>query len=276
MRYWFLFVLLFCLNCTAGIVSPLYVGNITPILNEYKQPLKGTWGEHTNECCLIEIRFANDGIIRPPYKDGSAHPLNPLLRASKSGLNACGENTGLFCEIFTKRIDPTNKIFARAYNDSTIEKSSFYSDTPVYEIPSGPKSTLALDFDPIRPIDPDDDDNGGLNNSWEKSLGTYDKFTSDYDNDGASDYEEMLAGTNPKDANSIFRIESINHLSNQTEIVWTCVPTRKYQIQRTLNLTEPFTNFNGIITPNSSQYLLQRIINDTNMILYYRVVIITE
>ncbi len=269
----FLIVLLCCFTGFAGIIPPLYVGNTEPILDEFKHPLMGSGGDPTSQRCLIEIRTANDGIIRPPNKDGYSHPYNPLLRSSATGLNVSGKDTGLFCEVFVYRIDPTNKVFARAYNRSTAQEATFYMDTPLYTPPRSSPSftTLILSFESAKPIDSGDNDNDGLNNSWEETLGIDDRLTSDYDDDGSSDYEEMLAGTAPDDPDSIFEIKSITYLTNQTKIVWSSVPGRKYQVQRTVSMTEMFTNLHAKII--ADQYEIQKLINDTNRMMYYRVTI---
>lgn len=270
--YFLFLVIVFCSVATfGGISTPLYVGNIDPILDEFKNPIMGSFGDPQR--CLVEIRVAENGVIIPPFKDGSAHPLNPLLRSSWAGKNVSSKNSGLFCEVFVGRINPQNKIFARAYNRAAAKEATFYMDTPIYTAPpqSMSATTLILSFGSARPIDANDDDGDGLNNSWEESLGIDDRLTSDYDGDGSSDYEEMLAGTAPDDPDSIFRIKSIAHLTNQTKIVWSSVPNKKYQIQRTISMIEIFTNILSEIT--ADKYETQELIGDTNKSMYYRIII---
>lgn len=253
------------------IIPPLYVGNIEPILDEYNRPLIGSYAAEQNRS-LIEIRIAEDGIIRPPYPDGTIHPKNPLLRSSWAGLNAMGNNSGLFCEIFPQRIDPTNLIFARAYNKPTRKEATFYMDTPTYT-PSKIDSSLVMKFGNPKPMDPRDDDGDGLNNSWEENLGIDDRYTADYDGDGMSDLMEMLAGTAPDDPNSFFAIKYINMQNNIVDIGWYSVPNKTYQVQHTTDLIDGFKNVENSITAGPGEYELNKTLTETNRMMHYRVVI---
>ncbi len=53
----------------------------------------------------------------------------------------------------------------------------------------------------------------------------------DDDGDGMTNLQESLAGTNPKDANSVFKITSITPVAGGgLSIAWSCVPTKRYQV----------------------------------------------
>ncbi len=60
----------------------------------------------------------------------------------------------------------------------------------------------------------------------------------DSDGDGVSDYNEILAGTNPFDPSSVLRI---TQLLNESQLVWDSVAGRNYQVLATTNLLLPFT-----------------------------------
>jgi hypothetical protein len=223
-----LFVIFFQTLAPAGIVPPLYVGNTEIVRDEYGRPMRGT--------CLVEIRKAEGGIIRPPDTNGFTHPLNPLASSNcvgKVGMNSMSPDSGLFCVVFPFRPEVGSKIFARAYNSSTYETSTFYADSTACEVPLQNKTSLILNFSSARAIDPNDDDNDGLNNSWESLLGIDDRLTPDYDGDGMVDYYEMLAGTAPDDPDSIFAFSAANpqNDSEEVEVAWQSIPGKRYQIQ---------------------------------------------
>ena len=75
-------------------------------------------------------------------------------------------------------------------------------------------------------------------------IGAYEYASSlvDFDHDGASDYAEVVAGTNPLDSNSVFRITSITPATGHVTITWPSVassaptaPTRYYTVQYNTN-----------------------------------------
>ncbi len=56
--------------------------------------------------------------------------------------------------------------------------------------------------------------------------------TADADGDGISNASEDLAGTNPLDATSAFRVQSVvrNSASNALQVTWSSVAGKKYQV----------------------------------------------
>lgn len=87
-----------------------------------------------------------------------------------------------------------------------------------------------------------DSDGNGMPNIWEwKYFGTITNTipTNDYDGDGADNITEYIAGTNPKDIESIFRI----YIDGQVgSVEWPTVLRRAYTLQYTPDLETPFVD----------------------------------
>ncbi|MGC3960535.1 MAG: hypothetical protein QM813_22170 [Verrucomicrobiota bacterium] len=83
------------------------------------------------------------------------------------------------------------------------------------------------------------DANGnGLPDDWEQFYFTNLTQTADadFDGDGASNQTEFLAGTNPTDAASVFRVNSFQHSGGQAELRWLNLPARRFEIDFTADL----------------------------------------
>jgi hypothetical protein len=260
-----------------GIAAPLYVGNLVPVKDEFGRILAGSHlpaGAATRS--RVEIRLAPNGLILPPLADGTAHPANPLLSTNSvggMGMNAAEANSGLFCMVFPLRPATGTKIFARVYNAPTAAEATFYADSAV-GIASANGTSLVLAFGPAQPLDAGDADADGLNNSWEKALGIDDRATGDYDGDGMSDLDEMLAGTGADDAGSLLAFRSIcpekapisknvgaeGDEPQPVRVKWQSVPGRSYQLQFTACLTgaQDFIDVGEIATAAAGEYELER------------------
>lgn len=71
----------------------------------------------------------------------------------------------------------------------------------------------------------------------------------DYDGDGMSNLAEDIAGTNPLDAGSVFRILS---LTSSNLLTWSSVSGRAYRVLAATNVTGEFTPLSGIVTATTS------------------------
>jgi hypothetical protein len=112
-----------------------------------------------------------------------------------------------------------------------------------------------------RELDPDDDDEEGLSNSWEKSLGT-DPLNRDTDEDGLSDYEEFLSGTDPLDSDDFLRMVELIHVSaNDMAVQWSSVSGITYQAQYTTNaLDAPPVEYTDLYDPVTATDVVTSII----------------
>jgi subtilisin family serine protease len=91
----------------------------------------------------------------------------------------------------------------------------------------------------------DDADHDGLLDWWEQlrfaNLTTATKDT-DSDGDGASDGQEYLAGTNPTDPKSVFKVLSVTRASPRNIAVrWSGIAGQTYALERSTNLLKGFT-----------------------------------
>jgi hypothetical protein len=83
-----------------------------------------------------------------------------------------------------------------------------------------------------------DSDGDGMPDSWEMAyFGTLARNgTGDFDNDGQTDLEEYLAGTNPADANSNLKITSAIYNGSNFVLRFTAMMGRSYTVQYRNNL----------------------------------------
>lgn len=268
-------------SCALGGILPvLYVGNLAPVRDQYGRVMRGA-ADSTEAPARsrVELRIATDGVILPPSLSGEAHPCNPLVDdASVGGIgqNAIGNNSGMFCLTCCKRPAAGTLIFARVFNAPVATQATFYADSAAAVVPASAAS-LVLAFGMAKPLDVGDDDNDGLNNSWEQALGIDGRPTSDYDEDGMSDLDEMLSGTDPADSNSILRIRAINKAACESAIsedansggtlavVWDSVPGKRYRLECAAQLApDPLTGIpyeavpvGNIVTAGAHEYQME-------------------
>lgn len=121
-----------------------------------------------------------------------------------------------------------------------------------------------------------DTDGDGLADAWERiHFGNLTQNgNGDPDGDGMNNLQEYLAGTSPTDPNDNLRITVFTTPPGGTApaVTWKSTPTRRYFIEKTLNLTTPlwFDSGLGQITPDGAS--TTRTFGDTNAPMrYYRV-----
>jgi hypothetical protein len=214
----------------ANIMAPLGYGTVHGIVDEFGNLLEGTG---LSPGARVEILDASNGVY-PPNADGTPHPSNEVLAVTHIGAGTdpgagpMGKTAGALIVDRTKE----TPIFARVFNRSTREDSSFYADSGVYVTPTAHYGLFMIDVTATtNALDTGDDDGDGLNNSWEKSYGTA-KDNPDTDGDGMSDGDEWRAGTNPLDKKSFLMMVRITGASDDQIVAeWDAVPGKTYQLQ---------------------------------------------
>jgi hypothetical protein len=99
-----------------------------------------------------------------------------------------------------------------------------------------------------------DTDNDGLDDDWEVAyFGNLSRNGSaDFDGDGASERQEFLAGTDPTNGGSVFRVITVASVSGgNRQIIWSGNPERSYRVEYKDDLGSPTWNVvNGTISWN--------------------------
>lgn len=237
---------------------PLHFGMQSGVVDEYGQLLPGT---AENPGALVQILAIGTGIM-PPDVNGAPHPDNPVIGESRIGIGvdpaagAIGKSSG---SVSINRATPVG-MFARVFNKPTLGESSFYVDSQGFT-----NSTVSYSLFRIAAtqtsmaIDPGDDDNDGLNNSWEKSVGS-NRSNPDSDGDGMRDGPEFRAGTKIMDpTSSLALVRLIPQGNGDLTVTWDAVVGKQYQLQFTpLDLVEnvhTFSNVNSSILASSSNLM---------------------
>jgi hypothetical protein len=72
----------------------------------------------------------------------------------------------------------------------------------------------------------------------------------DTDSDGVPDWQEIIAGTNPNDANSVLRITALDN--GNRRVVWASVPNMTYQVLFTTNVGQSFQPLGAVVYASST------------------------
>ncbi len=109
---------------------------------------------------------------------------------------------------------------------------------------------------------PADSDGDGLADAWEQQYfsGLGADPNADSDGDGVSNRREYRAGTNPKDAKSLFEMVEINRLPQGIQVIWSSQQDRTYRVRRSSSLLVPTALYQTVgselsATPPLNQFL---------------------
>ena len=258
--------------------TPAKIATTNQIFDEFGNKLEGTnpsaddYGIPVVEGDLIQVLDVTAGI-HPPDANGNPHPNNPVVFTTRIGygISAYVIDPGNFSAAVTPR--PNGKdIVVRLFNAPTLSDSSFYGQSQTFSVSSSSDPLhIARIAKTATPIDPNDSDGDGLNNSWEKSYGA-DADNPDTDGDGMKDGDEHLAGTNPNDEKSqLVLTQMLGAAEVHTEyneqgkaydiyqyrdviLGWPSAPGKRYVIECTDDPldTSTYSNVTDVITASGS------------------------
>ncbi len=182
-----------------------------------------------------------------PYSGTDLGPLESGKRGSAVHLLtvANGSGDGMYGESSMVAISanaaPAGQVFDRWTGDTAsvtnILSASTYVTTSAQDI----HLTASYRVDPAL-----DTDNDSIADAWEithfSNTTTSISPTSDYDKDGFSDLEEFIAGTAPKDAQSLLKVEEITAgADGEVTLRWQGVAGKNYTLQNSTSLTGDWT-----------------------------------
>ena len=226
--------LLAVLPANGQLYAPFSIGTPNPVTDEFGTNLQGSAMGPASASDLVQVLWATNGI-EPPDFYGTPSPNNPPVDGGASHVGSLTApdlvNAGLFSVSLVDPRPPNNsKIFVRVFNAPKRRDATFYADSQVLTVRDN--NLLLLNMHATtNAIDPRDNDNDHLNNSWEKSLGT-DPNNPDCDGDGMLDGDEFKAGTGILDANSVFvAVQITPDAAGNAAVAWDSVVGKSYQIE---------------------------------------------
>jgi sugar lactone lactonase YvrE len=97
-----------------------------------------------------------------------------------------------------------------------------------------------------------DTDGDGLPDWWEDQFSLSKTNAADaaldLDGDGAANVHEFLAGTNPTNAASVFRVVAVEREGDGVRLTWSTVGGRSYRVQTNGTVDAPFSDLSPLIT----------------------------
>ncbi len=131
---------------------------------------------------------------------------------------------------------------------------------------------LGLGTNPNNP----DTDGDTMNDGWEATYRDPldpGNANADPDGDGATDFQESVAGTDPDDQSSVMRITSIVPVGSHIVIIWSSVPGKSYQVLTNANLTTAFSLLSGVI-PSGGASTVYTNTSPTGTTKFYKVLVL--
>ena len=192
-------------------------------------PSSPAFGRAHEAGAWVEI-LAADGGVFPPDAQGEPQAANPVLYTTRIGLGVSptAANAGRFGALVAPRPSAL-RLVVRVFDAPSKERAAFYGDSQVFTV-NAVDAFMAVVSPVALPLDSGDDDGDGLNNSWEKRLGS-NPLVRDSDEDGVGDNDEFRAGTDPAYALSNLSQAQVSLMDGQPRVQWASVSNRSYQVE---------------------------------------------
>lgn len=222
-----------------GLLIPFVVASLDPIVDEMGFILEGN---RSTQGDLVQVLQTDNGVIYPPGLGGDPDSRNTLLATTSIGKIAPNwqvqpGNFGYAIQrssgdpIWGSAGDGVTKVFVRVFNAPSLRDASFYGDSQVFTLNHNEEFVANISATTL-PLDSGDNDQDGMNNSMEKSMGT-DPDNPDTDSDGMNDGNEHLAGTDPLDQYSLLMIVEMTPSGSDMVLRWDSVPGKRYRVEYT-------------------------------------------
>jgi hypothetical protein len=191
----------------------------------------GAWGTAPFEAQYLKLY----DVTAPPAVSGSPAISSPITITGSTTLswNAVTDDP--------EGLTPTYRVTAS--NGSTVE-----TPTTSVSFPGLNPGTYTFTVTALNPNDPSKTSVASTSSPSVRSL----TATGDEDNDGQTNADELIAGTDPLNPNSRFAIETILASSSGFTLTWTPVPGKTYTVEACEDLSIgdwlPIPNATGLTT----------------------------
>ncbi len=269
-RYGVAFLTVLAIACAgsparAQMTTPLHVGALQPIVDEFGVKLQGNATSDPSARDFVQLLWASNSIVYSPDYGGNPDPNNASVTNGQSGIGTLTSpvllEPGFFSAALANPRPTSGKLFARVFNAPTLDGASFYADSQVLTINAN-QILIAQFGGTTNALDGRDTDGDGLINSWEKSMGS-DTNKWDTDGDGVGDGDEFRAGTGLLDPSSLFIMATLTPWGdNGLKVEWNSVAGKRYYVQySTNNLPDEasYVDYDGMITGAPNTTLSQKI-----------------
>ena len=167
-------------------------------------------------------------------------------------------------------LTPTDFVTNQVYVVGKLAPETTYQVEVAYRLRDGqlsPRSPMATGKTWGEDLTDDDLPDDWQTQYWGSNSGLWPGPNADSDGDGVSNHQEFMAGTNPRDPNSVLRT-SFATTPQGPRLVWNTVPGQVYQVEQTLDFST-WVPLGGLrFAPGTSDSIS---VSGGNSVGYYRV-----